>query len=116
MRRKVFLVQEEFSPYQLRFIELWREKKKYSTREYLSVGDILELLIATTHTLEKDGSDGRFFNNLLHNEESIIGWDGEDLTDILLYQLKKNINMTLSGGRTFNDVIDNPLEIIDNKD
>lgn len=106
MKRKILFPSNEFSDFQIQYIKLWREKKHYLNTPYLDVGDIIELLFATTHTLEVDGSDGRFFNYCLHNEESLIAWDGDDPLDIWVYQVKQNINHILSSGRTFHDVID----------
>jgi hypothetical protein len=106
MTRKIPFPGSEFSKFEEQYINLWREKKKYPKRDFLSVGDVIELLLATTYTLEQEGSDTRFFNFCLHNEESVISWDGEDPVYIWVYQIQKNIKKIIATGRTFNQTID----------
>ena len=110
MIRKIPFPNNDLSPFQIQFIKIWRKHKNYPDNPYLDVGDVLELLFATSHTLEREGSDGRFFNFCLHNEESVVSWDGDDTgpLDTWLYQVKQNINKLLARGRTFNDEIDKP--------
>jgi len=74
---------------------LWQKYKKYECACFPHIGHYLELIdaLSTNHKLEM--SDGRFFNHLLLNNESSIGYDGEELIDILHYEtveiLKKRL-------------------------
>lgn len=64
---------------------LWYKFKGYGP-EFPHIGHYLELINAfsTNHKLEM--SDGRFFTHLLLNAESSVGWEGEELIDILHYE------------------------------
>lgn len=61
----------------------WLKRKGY--RE-LTLGIIIELLIDISPNLHKEDSDGRFFNNILMNEESVVGWDGKEIFDIVWFE------------------------------
>src|ERR1035437_823665 len=78
------------------FITTWKRLKHYPQTDYLTVGECIELLISTTRNMHKDDSVGRFFNNMLDNGESIIGYDGKELLDILKYQVVQAIQKKLS--------------------
>lgn len=97
---------DQMSPTAKRFIDVWKQRKGY-TDEFLSLGEVIELLMATTYTFYKEDSAGQFFNNLLTHDESAIGWDGDELIDILFYEVCQNIKKRISGGRTFNQIIEN---------
>jgi hypothetical protein len=83
------------------FILLWKQTKGYSNPDSLDVGEVIELLIATSHNLRHEESDGRFFNNILMNEESLIAWEGEELIDILFYEVIQNIRHRLKTSKMF---------------
>lgn len=78
------------------FIKEWKRIQNYPQTDYLTIGECLEILIGTTYNLRKEDSSGQFFNHLLTNAESIVGWDGQELIDILFYEvigaIKKRIN------------------------
>lgn len=86
-----------------KFILIWKSNKGYDSDDNLTIGQTIELLVATTYNLHKDHSDGRFYDKLLLNEESSIGWQGEELIDILFYEAAKNIEKRLWSSGTFND-------------
>lgn len=83
------------------FIHIWKYKKKYPQDSKLSIGECIELLIATTFNLRYENSDGRFFNKILSNSESVIAWEGEELIDILFFDVKRAILQRLSRSGTF---------------
>ena len=64
---------------------LWKRYKGYG-KEFPHIGHYLELInaLSTNHKMEM--SDGRFFSHLLLNAESSVGWEGEELIDILHYE------------------------------
>jgi len=74
-----------------RFIAQWKQIKGYPSPQTLTIGEIIELLIATSSHLHHEESDGRFFNNIMINNESVISWDGDELIDILLYEAIESI-------------------------
>ncbi len=78
------------------FIDLWRTRKGYNNAEPLSLGECLELLIATSRNMHKDWSDSRFFNNIMTNKESLLAWDGEELIDILWYEARQQIKKLMA--------------------
>ncbi len=105
MKQKIILTDQEQPAYVSKFINLWKTKKKYPLDEEVNVGQVIELLIATSYNLHKDNSDSRFFNNILVNAESVIAWDGEELIDMLFYEVIQNIKRLISHSRTFNEDI-----------
>ncbi len=92
------------------FISIWKRRKKYSPEPSLTLGECIELLIATTYNFHKEESDGRFFNNALTNNESSILWDGEELIDILFYELIETIKHRLARNGTFTQEVVLPLD------
>lgn len=78
-------------PYIQEFILVWKKRKGYQENPSLSLGEAIELIIATSNNLHNEDSDGRFFNHSLQNNESLIAWDGEELIDTLLYEVIENI-------------------------
>lgn len=92
----------EVTEFTQKFIETWLIQKKYLPVDYLTLGQVIELDVATSFTFYQEDSDGRFFNYSLQNEESVISWDGEELIDILFHQCCLNIRHRLSISRTFN--------------
>ncbi len=87
------------------YIFLWKEKKHYLCDSKLNIGECIELLIATAYNLHFDNSDGRFFNKILINNESVIAWEGEELIDIIYYELIENIKLRINSSRTFNQEV-----------
>ncbi len=89
-------------PYHIRlFVRLWKQKKHYDLSNNLTIGQLLELIIATSTNLHKEDSDGRFFNHILKNDESLVAWDGDELADTLLYQALENIKKRCSTTNIF---------------
>lgn len=86
-----------------RFILLWKKRKHYSQTPTLTLGEVVELLIGTSYTFHKDFSDGRFFNNILIGQESVLAWDGDELIHTLYYELVQVIKKRIYASRTFND-------------
>jgi hypothetical protein len=99
MKQLLNLTSED--PRVVEFIRIWMERKGYSGD--LTIGYCLELLIGITQNFHTDHSVGRFFNHVLENEESAISFDGEELLDILYYELRKAILKRLSISRVFPD-------------
>lgn len=85
------------------FIMAWKFNKGYGDTHTLTVGECMELLIAITPNLHVEYSDGRFFNKSLINSESSIQWEGEELIDILFYEIEQNIKARIGRQGTFND-------------
>jgi hypothetical protein len=81
------------------FITHWKQKKGYSSPDQLLLGEVIELLIATTRNLHHEDGDGRFFNHLLTNNESSVGWDGQELIDILYYEVQEALKKLFSNSR-----------------
>lgn len=71
----------------LKFIEIWQKETSRPVTQLLCLCDVLDLLMTFSTRKHKDWSDGRTFNNILINEESILGWDGEDKLYIFWYEL-----------------------------
>lgn len=93
------------SPDVTTFILLWKKRKGYGEDLTLTLGQCIELLVATTYNLHYEESDGKFYNKLLLNDETVIGWDGEELIDILFYEVIQAVRMRLNKGGTFNESI-----------
>ena len=106
---KLYLTEQDWNetpPLTKQFIEIWKQRKNHDN-QLLTLGQVIELLLATSFTFYKEDSDPRFFNNLLTNEESLVAWDGNELIDILYYECCQNIKKRLGKGRTFNSEVDN---------
>jgi NTP pyrophosphatase (non-canonical NTP hydrolase) len=91
MRQLINLYETDLLPKEREFIIHWKERKHYPNTTSLTIGEAIELLIATTTNLHKDDSIGRFFNNVLDNGESAVLYDGDELLDILFYAVKRAI-------------------------
>lgn len=96
MKQFIDLPQQQLTTSETHFITLWKTRKNYDDYTRLSVGECIELLIATTYNLHYDYSDARFFNFILTNNESLIAWDGSELIDILFYELRLAIKKRLN--------------------
>lgn len=96
MKQVLDLTKEDITPKELEFIMVWKRRKFHNDLPTLTIGETIELLIATTYNLHKDHSDSRFFNNILSNNESAIAWDGDQLIDILFYEARIAIRKRLS--------------------
>lgn len=86
----------ELSDQERDYIITWRTIKKYPHTDALSIGEVMELLIAFSRNLRQEWSDGRFFNFILSNDESVIAWDGEELIDIMVFEFHKNFQNRMS--------------------
>lgn len=81
----------------------WLKLKNYHE---LNLGTCIELLADVSHNLHTEDSDGRFFNNILINDESVFGWDGIEPITIIWYEIVKNIKKLLAHGRTLQEKIE----------
>ena len=84
----------ERSSVQLVFL-LWKKYKRYG-EDFCHIGHYLELIDAFSNNHRLEMSDGRFFNHLLLNNESTVGWDGVELIDILHYETCEIIKKRLT--------------------
>jgi hypothetical protein len=97
MKRTISINGEPLSIQQT--IHLWQQVKGYPVIDEVSIGDCIELLIATTYNLHHEDVAHGVFNNLLTNTESIVGWDGKELIDILYFELITAIKKRLGSGK-----------------
>jgi len=81
-------------------ISAWKHNKGY-TSPLLTLGQCIEFMVAISYNLHFDNSDGRFFNKILINNESVIAWEGDELIDILWFEITKILQFRLS--RTFSE-------------
>ena len=96
MKQLIDLNLEGLSEREWDFILTWKKRKYHEDLPILTLGHCIELLIATTYNLHKESSDSRFFNNIISNNESVIAWDGNELIDILFYEVRQAIKIRLS--------------------
>ena len=94
----------EVTPAVSKFILLWKKRKGYDQTETLTIGECIELLVATTYNLHLEDSDGRFFNKILTNSESSVSWDGDELVDILIYEVIHAVYSRIAKSGTFNEI------------
>jgi hypothetical protein len=89
---KQYFILDNDTPQNVRlFIEVWQRKKGYTISPVLSYGHLVELQMAVSNNLHYEESDPRFFNNILINNESVIGWEGQEPIDIVAYEVIQNI-------------------------
>lgn len=74
---------------------LWKKYKGYDDC-FPHLGHLVEILSVFSRNHTKDNSDGRFFDNLLLNEESSLGWMGSEPIDILSYETASVIKQRLT--------------------
>ncbi len=91
------------NPHVITFIDTWKKRKKYDEAQTLTIGQCMELMIGVSYNLHFEESDGRFFNKILTNAESLVGWDGEELIDILFYELVTTIQKRIASSGTFSE-------------
>lgn len=103
MKQVINLDEEELTAKERAFILMWKKRKYKNETPTLTVGEVIELLIGVTHNLHFEESDGRFFNNLLMNNESSIGWEGlgGELIDILFYELRQALKTRFGLAQVF---------------
>lgn len=101
MKQFINLSNEPMTEYERLFIMLWKKNKKYEDYRVLSLGECLELIIATTYNLHHEESDTRFFNHILTNDESLIAWEGTELIDILFFEALQGIKKRLASSYQF---------------
>lgn len=78
------------------FIVAWKKRKGY-TEPYLTIGHCIELYMGISYRLRtEDYSDTKSY--VLEGDEFVITWEGEELLDIVWYEvvqtLKKRIAMS----------------------
>ena len=93
MKQEIILAQNTVSSL---FIKAYKACKKYPNANVLLLGEAIEILAAVSTNLHKEYSDGRFFNWVLMNTESSIAWDGEQLLDILFFEIEENVKRRLN--------------------
>jgi hypothetical protein len=103
MKQTINLDEEELITRERAFILLWKKRRYHNEVPILTIGEVIELLIGVTHNLHFEESDGRFFNNILLNNESSIGWEGMggELIDILFYELRQALKTRFSLAQVF---------------
>lgn len=101
MKQFVTFTEHDLTLNEKEFLFIWKKRKYNDENPYLTIGECLELLVALTSNLKFDMSDGRFFNNMLINTESIVGWEGKELIDILFYELKLALRRKLATSYVF---------------
>jgi len=102
---KQFIPLDQLTPQERDHITRWRHIKHYDQERDLSLGEILELIIALSYNLHTEWSDGRFFHSILVNEESIVAWEDEELIDGLFYEFQQQFKRRLSLGTFTEEVI-----------
>lgn len=107
VKQFIKITEENTPPTVITFIRLWKERKGYVPILELSIGEAIELLMAVTYSFYKDDSDGRFFNNVLRADEVSVQWEGEELIDILYYEIVQTIKKRMGIAGTFNAPLDN---------
>lgn len=106
MKQFIDLDNEEMSKKERDFIVLWKERKYSDPSSTLSVGECWELLIAlkgqhheTSVIDELIG--GSYFNNVLLTEDLVLAYEGEELVDILFYNVRKELRRRFALARFF---------------
>lgn len=103
MKQVLNLKEVETPTYVSHFVSVWKRNKGYGEELTVNVGQCIELLIAVSYNFSKENSTGRFFNNALINEESFLGWDGDELIDILFFEVMKNLAMRIRTNKLFGE-------------
>lgn len=94
----------ELTPRSQEFITLWKEKKGYPKESpLLNIGQCIELLIAISYSFRHDDFLHGTNNNCLVLTEVQIGWDGDELIDILWFSIKEHVKKRVN--KTFNEPI-----------
>ena len=73
-----------------RFITLWKGRKRYAN-DLISLEQCIELLIGYSRSLHYDDILHGVKDNVLDKEEIVIGWDGEEMIDILWFYVKDTL-------------------------
>lgn len=106
---KQFIPLTELTDHEYQYLTMWRGRKQYNLTADLSVGECIELLIAFSYNLHFEFSDGRFFNNILINGESVIAWDGiapqNELIDILWHEARTALLKRMRSVSTFSEEV-----------
>lgn len=95
MKQQIDLTQQNLSDQEMQFLLIHIKRKYHTDMPVLTIGMCIELLIGLTYNFHTDYSDGRFFNNILTNQESLIAWEGKELIDILFYEIRKSLKRLL---------------------
>lgn len=74
---------------------LWQKYKGYDNC-FPGIGHYLELVDTFSNNHKLEMSDGRFFNHLFLNKESSVGFDGDELIDILHYETVEILKQRLT--------------------
>jgi hypothetical protein len=98
MKQTIDLTKEPLTDKERQLILIWKKRKHYTEEPTLSLGEVIEYLIGISYTFHHDFGDGRFFNNILINNESVIAWDGEpdELIDVLFYEVRAMLHKAFS--------------------
>lgn len=97
MKQSIDFTHETLTENEISLIRIWKKRKYNNTENTLTLGEVIELLIAYSFNLHKEESDTRFFANILINADSLIGWEGEnlELIDVLFYELSQTLRKHL---------------------
>lgn len=77
----------------------------YRGYRQLNLGTCLELLKDVSYYLHQEESDGRFFNNIMMNHESVFGWDGDAAEPIatIWWDICDRLKDLLANGKTLKE-------------
>jgi hypothetical protein len=91
----------ELSPKAQQIIFTWQKQKGYIFDPALSIGDCIELLTELSRNFNHDINMHGWYDNVLDLGEVSIGWEGEELIDILWFHcvqlLKKRLALGVLG-------------------
>lgn len=95
MIRSIPLMQ--LTPLTREFVTRWRVKKNYTYSPEIDITDCLEILFATNAFHQDTSLEGALtFDFTLDLKEIKIGYDGEQLLDILVYYLEAYVKERIS--------------------
>lgn len=83
----------------------WKKRKGYTDTPTLTLGYCIEYLTGISRNLHLEFSDGRTFNHILINNESVFGWDGEEPIDILFHEIVATLKKRIAASGTHNYTI-----------
>ena len=94
MKKEIALT--SLSPLTQQFIALYRRKKNYPKAPTIDIAQSIEILLATTAAHRDTSFEGSTtFDRIIDLKEFKLGYDGEELLDILVYYLENYIKNRL---------------------
>ncbi len=106
MKQRIDYATEDLTEHEREFLKLWKLRKYQDDTTILTVGDCLELLIALEGQRHEvsvidELLGGSYFNNVLVTEDLILAYEGDELLDILFYNVRKALRRRLSRSQFF---------------